>query len=86
MAETYELIKPIMSLPKEKDTEAAYHFEVNILSWYGKEPRLDIRKWKDDRKTGKGASLALKEALEIFRNAEEIIKTIEEVQEHVNKD
>lgn len=62
----YEIIKTLLVLPKTRESDL-FHIEVNIISWYGKEPRLDIRKWSDDRKkAGKGLSLTNEEARAII--------------------
>ena len=43
--------------PKKSETDV-YHTELNIVSWFGKEPKLDIRGWFDDHeKMTKGISL-----------------------------
>lgn len=40
----------------------SWQLELNEVSWNGAAPKLDIRRWKPDRKSGKGVTLAPKEA------------------------
>lgn len=64
-ATIYEIKETILSLPKKKETDV-YHMELNIISWYGKEPKLDIRGWSDDHeKMTKGISLSEDEFIQI---------------------
>lgn len=46
-ATSFEIKETILSLPKKSETDV-YHTELNIVSWFGKEPKLDIRGWSDD--------------------------------------
>ena len=40
--------------------------EVNIVSWNGRKPKLDIRDWDENHeKMGKGITLSREEALEL---------------------
>ena len=53
----YEIRERILSLPKKQETDV-YHMELNRISWFGKEEKLDIRGWSDDHeKMTKGISL-----------------------------
>lgn len=73
-ADVYEITKEILSLPEKN----GWHKEVNMVSWYGKEPRLDIRQWQEDRsKKGKGITLTKEEALMIIENIEKIKEAVE---------
>ena len=39
---------------------------MNLVSWNGKEPKLDIRPWNEDRsRMGKGISLSMEEATQL---------------------
>ena len=40
----FEIVKPIGQIAKRKDGA----LELNIVSWYRKEPKFDIRKWNSD--------------------------------------
>ena len=62
---THEIKETILALPKEKDTDV-YHKELNIISWYGKPDKYDIRGWSDDHeKMTKGISLTEDEFIKI---------------------
>lgn len=62
---SYEIKETILSLPKKNDTDV-YHTELNVVSWFGKEPKLDIRGWSDDHeKMTKGISLTEDEFIKI---------------------
>lgn len=53
MAQTqYEIIKELYRFPDVPGRE--WHKELNLISWYGKEPCFDLRMWKNDHeKIGK---------------------------------
>lgn len=62
---SYEIKENILSLPKKNDKDV-YHTELNVVSWFGKEPKLDIRGWSDDHeKMTKGISLTEDEFIKI---------------------
>lgn len=64
---SYEIKENILALPKENETDV-YHKELNMVSWFGKEPKLDIRGWSDDHeKMTKGISLTEDEFIQIAR-------------------
>ena len=64
-ATSFEIKETILSLPKKSETDV-YHTELNIVSWFGKEPKLDIRGWSDDHeKMTKGISLTEDEFIKI---------------------
>ena len=64
---SFEIKDNILSLPKENETDV-YHKELNIVSWFGKEPKLDIRGWSDDHgNMTKGISLTEDEFIKIAR-------------------
>ncbi len=57
--QNYKIINPILKLPS---LDSKLHIEVNLISWYDKEPAYDIRKWSDDHeKMSKGITLNEKE-------------------------
>lgn len=70
MAEmNYEIKENILTLPKKKNETDVYHTELNWISWFGKEPKLDIRGWPDDHeKMTKGISLTEDEFIKIARS------------------
>ncbi len=62
---SYEIKENILSLLKKNETDV-YHMELNVVSWFGKEPKLDIRGWSDDHeKMTKGISLTEDEFIKI---------------------
>lgn len=64
-ANNYEIKENILSLPKENDSDV-YHKELNLISWYGKPEKFDIRGWSDDHtKMTKGISLTKDEFINI---------------------
>lgn len=79
-ADVYDIRKEILSVPKKFESDT-YHKEVNLISWYGKEPKLDIRAWTDGRgKKGKGVALTLEEAKYIVEN----VNIIKEALDHAD--
>ena len=66
-ATSFEIKESILSLSKKNETDV-YHMELNIVSWFGKEPKLDIRGWSDNHgKMTKGISLTKDEFIKIAR-------------------
>lgn len=63
----YEVIKRLGILEGNPE---GFHIEVNIISWDGNPPKLDIRKWNADR-MNRGLSLStdgLKKLREILKD------------------
>lgn len=61
----YEIKEMILVLPKEKETDV-YHKELNLISWYGKPAKYDIRGWSDEHdKMTKGINLTEDEFIKI---------------------
>ena len=61
----YRIAESILVLPKKKETDV-YHLELNLVSWFGKEPKLDIRGWSEDHeKMTKGIFLSEDEFIKI---------------------
>ena len=61
----YRITESILVLPKKKETDV-YHLELNVISWFGKEPKLDIRGWSEDHeKMTKGIFLSEDEFIKI---------------------
>jgi hypothetical protein len=47
-------------------TPSGWTTQLNLVSWNGKEPKLDIRSWNEDlSRMGKGISLSMEEATEL---------------------
>lgn len=56
---TFEIIK---SLGQLSTSRSGWNREVNLVSWNGAKPKLDIRDWAPDHsKMGKGISLSNEE-------------------------
>ncbi len=66
MAKTnYEIKENLLTLPKKSETDV-FHTELNRVSWFGKETKIDIRGWSDDHeKMTKGISLTEDEFIKI---------------------
>ncbi len=55
----YRIHQNLLTLPA---LDSKLHIEINLISWYNKEPAYDIRKWSDDHETmSKGITLNKKE-------------------------
>lgn len=67
--EQYQIVEHILTLePPEGQNR---HIEVNIISWFKKEPKVDIRTWNDDRtECGKGITMSKEEFNKIIKNGE----------------
>ena len=53
-----------------------YQKEINLVSWYGKEPKYDIRGWSEEqgcRKPGLGISLSEEEFRELISIGEDLL-------------
>lgn len=71
----YEIKETILVLPKEKETDV-YHKELNLVSWYGKPEKYDIRGWSEEqgcRKHGRGISLSEEEFRELISIGEDLL-------------
>ena len=71
----YEIIENLLTLDEFYDTAGEpYHVEVNIMKWYGGDPKIDIRSWnKDKSKMKKGATLTDEEWEALKNNIKEDI-------------
>lgn len=62
--QNYKLIQNIKTFPV---ISGKFHLEINVMSWYDKEPVYDIRKWSDDHeKMSKGITLTEAEYKALF--------------------
>ena len=61
---TYEIIKWLGNLSKRTDNKGEiWTKEVNIVSWNGRQPKIDIREWNEDHtRMSKGITLTDSEA------------------------
>ena len=61
----YEIVKEIAVL---STGDSGYTKEINLISWYGKEPKYDIRSFSPNReKCGKGITLNADEAAALLK-------------------
>ena len=61
---TYEIKKTLATVKSDSD---GWNLELNLISWSGRKPSYDLRKWSDNHeKMGKGISLS-EEELETLR-------------------
>lgn len=61
----YEVVKNFGVLSTNK---SGWNKELNLVSWDGREPKLDIRDWSPDRsKMGKGVTLSNEEARNLLK-------------------
>lgn len=70
----FDIKKTVFSVPSDTD---GWNLELNLISWSGREPKWDLRKWQDDReKMGKGCSMSEDEVVLLFQKSSEILKEI----------
>jgi len=62
---SYEVVKHFGVISQEKN---GWQKELNLVSWNGRTPKLDIRDWAPGReKMGKGVTLTQVEAAELVK-------------------
>jgi len=62
---SYEVVKHFGVISQEK---SGWQKELNLVSWSGRAPKLDIRDWAPGReKMGKGVTLTQDEAVELVK-------------------
>ena len=61
---TMEVIKKIAVL---NDSDAGYTKELNLVSWNGREPKIDLRTWSPEGIALKGLTLTEEEAKELYK-------------------
>lgn len=71
MAEiTMDVIKKIAVISRE---DSGYRKELNLVSWNGGEPKLDLRRWSHEDKALKGITLTEEETKELYKVLGEIL-------------
>lgn len=86
---TYEIKKTLASVKSDSD---GWNLELNLISWSGRKPSYDLRKWSENHeKMGKGVAMSEDEVVLLFSKAKDILKEItgedvEEVNEEVKLD
>ncbi|NLJ45162.1 MAG: hypothetical protein GX430_01195 [Treponema sp.] len=59
----FEIVRPVGVIGEEG---RGWRTEVNLVSWNGREPKIDVRPWSPDhQKMGKGIGLSREEALRL---------------------
>ena len=77
---TYEIIKNLGVISK---TKSGWTTEVNVISWNGKEPVIDVRSWSPDKsKLGKGITFTKEERTRFI----EIVQKYDEENEELIED
>jgi hypothetical protein len=72
---TFEIVKPIGVISEEK---GGWRKELNLVSWNGRTPKLDIRDWSPDHaKMGKGVTLTKEEAAKLAELIQGAVKSEE---------
>ena len=66
---TMEVVKRIAVL---SDPEAGYKKELNLVSWNGAEPKIDLRTWSPEGIALKGLTLTEDEAKELCKALNEM--------------
>ena len=61
---TLEVIRKIAVL---NGSEAGYTKELNLVSWNGREPKIDLRTWSPEGIALKGLTLTEEEAKELYK-------------------
>lgn len=62
---SYEIVKHIGKLGEA--SSRGWQKEVNLISWNGSRPKIDIRDWSENHdKMGKGITLTREEALQLL--------------------
>ena len=75
---TCEIVESIAVL---SENEKGYTKEINLVSWNGAEPKLDIRNWYPGReRSGKGITLTKDEARVLVKAMNEMLMNVVEVE------
>jgi len=71
---TYEIKKTLATVKSDSD---GWNLELNLISWSGRKPSYDLRKWSDNHeKMGKGVAMSEDEVILLFSKAKDILKEI----------
>ena len=69
-----DIKKTVFSVPADSD---GWTLELNFVSWYGREPKWDLRKWNEDHtKSGRGCTMSEDEVVLLFQRSDEILEAI----------
>lgn len=68
----FEIVEQIHQFPSPEGSQ--WHKELNKVSWFGKDPKYDIRDWTENHgKAGRGITLTESELRELVEAVEEIL-------------
>lgn len=73
---TYEILTPLGIISQRTDYDGVRRsMEVNLVSWNGKNPVLDIRDWSEDhQEIGRGVKLNSDETKQLYAILDAFIK------------
>lgn len=81
---TYEVKKTFVSVESGSD---GWLLELNLVSWNGRSPVYDLRKWNSDHsKMGKGVSMSEEEVVSFLSESENILREISGKSDCSNKE
>lgn len=84
MSFNYEIKESIISV---NSGDKEWNLELNLISWGGREPKYDIRKWSPDHeKMSKGVSLSEDEVILLFQQADKFLDRFRSVSKYRDKD
>ena len=74
--QNYEIIKHFGVI---RTNDRGETLEVNLVSWFGREPKIDIRYWNHDKGSmGKGLSITLNEYHDLVTKLSEVEVSLDE--------
>ena len=63
----FEIVKSLGVISERTDNNGKWTKEVNLVSWNGREPKLDIREWNSDHsRMSKGLTFTEEEAEPLY--------------------
>lgn len=70
----YEIVRSIGTIASFRINGKVRHKELNVISWNGRDPKVDIREWNDDHtQMSKGITLTRNEARNLYKLLQEYI-------------
>lgn len=70
---TNDAVKILKHIAVLREGNNNWKQEMNIVSWYGQEPKLDIRWWSDDNGAGGKGAIIRREDVEVLKRVFENI-------------
>lgn len=71
----FEKLKTLLVINEDETSTK----EINLIKWFDREPKIDIRNWYDDIRMSKGITLTVSELEFILDNKENLLKELEEI-------